>query len=157
MNYILLPLHNKSKSIHFIYSPKLWIQNFISYLEINNKPLYDTIINYLHILKISIFVIVLIICFNCIGYYCISKNDVDRLYEETGIDCLSYLIVTLVGIGICFALFGMYCAIYSSIILMIQFILQIYDTIFSIISALRAYNNNLVNKKSDVAADSADV
>jgi len=83
MNYILLPLHNKSKSIHFIYSPKLWIQNFISYLEINNKPLYDTIINYLHILKIIIFVIVLIICSNSIGYYCISKNDVDRLYEET--------------------------------------------------------------------------
>jgi len=157
MNYVLLPVHNKSKSIHFIYSPKLWIQNFISYLEINNKPLYDTIINYLQILKISIFIIVLIICFNSIGYYCTSKNDVDRLYEEIGIDYLSYLIVTIVGVGICFAFLGMYCAIYSSIILIVQFILQIYDTIFSIISALRAYNNNLVNKKSDVAADSADV
>ena len=157
MNYVLLPLHNKSKSIHFIYSPKLWMQNFISYLEINNKPLYDTIINWLAILKISISVILLIICFNFIGYYCLDKDDVDRLHKEIGMDVLSYIVITVIGMGICFALIGMYCAIYSSMSIIVQFILQIYDTIFSIIAALRAYNNNLVNKKSDVASDSADV
>lgn len=157
MNYVLLPLHNKSKSIHFIYSPKLWTQNFISYLEINNKHLYDTILNWLAIFKISTIVILLIICFNYIGYYCLDKDDVDRLHKETGMVVISYIVVTVIGMGICFALIGMYCAIYSSIRLIVQFILQIYDTIVSIIAALRAYNNNLVDKTSDVASDSADV
>jgi hypothetical protein len=157
MNYVLLPLHNKSKSIHFIHSPKLWTQNFISYLEINNKHLYDTILHWLAILKISISVILLIICFNFIGYYCLDKDDVDRLHKETGMDVLSYIVITIIGMGICFALIGIYCTIYSSMSIIVQFILQIYDTIFSIIAALRDYNNNLVNKKSEIDSNSADV
>lgn len=143
MNYLPLPLHNKSKTIHFIYSPKLWFQNFISYLETNNNPLYNTIINCVIFIKIFIFGILCLICFYCIGYIILINNSIkdrDRLYKEEHVVTVNLVILSM-GVATCFVLLTIFNILHFFIIYIFQFSLQLYNTIIDLIASLRAYNN----------------
>jgi hypothetical protein len=148
MNYLPLPLHNKSKSISFINSPKLWFQNFLSYLETNHKSLYDTIISCLMFIKTVFRCIVLVTCLYFVGYICTDKDVKDRAHEEIGI--ASHLVVATFGCGICFLLYIIYEILGWFICFMIQFSLQVYNTIIELLASLRAYNSSTNNKDGDL-------
>jgi hypothetical protein len=141
MNYLPLPLHNKSKSITFINSPKLWLQNFLSYLETNNKPLYNTIITCWKVIMAVILIVDMIFIGYFIGYTCFDKD----IYKS---DIEAYYVLTILGISLCFLIIIILNTLGWFTIFIIQFSLQVYNTIIDLLDSLRAYNSSK-NKNED--------
>jgi ribose/xylose/arabinose/galactoside ABC-type transport system permease subunit len=98
--------------------------------------------------------IVLVTCLYFVGYICIGKDYVDRLYEDknNGIEDIASHIafVTIIGVEMCVVLF-LFCAMSLWFIyFMIQFGLQVYNTIIELLASLRAYNSSTNNKDGDL-------
>ena len=141
MNYLPLPLHNKSKSITFINSPKLWLRSYISYLETNNKPLYNTIITCWIVIVAVILIVIMIFIGYFIGYTCFNK-DKDTLLDNPNSDVEAYFVLTILGISLCFFIIVVLNALGWITIFIIQFSIQAYNTIIELLNSLRAYNNS---------------
>lgn len=147
MNYLPLPLHNKSKSITFINSPKLWLKNFLSYLETNNKPLYDTIITCWKVIVAVILIVGMIFIGYFIGYTCFDKNKL-RINQENESDFEAYFVLTVLGISLCLLVIIVLNALCWFTIFIIQFSFKAYNTIIELLDSLCAYNS-IKNKNRD--------
>ena len=141
MNSSLLPLHNKSKSIYFINSPKLWTKNFLSYLEEKHSELYITTSNALEIFKYFVIISLIISILYLVGYCCLSK--IDDLYEDINLDIVAHLVVATMGMGILGSLFILCMILNLFITFTIKIILNIYNTLFDLIVVLYVYNTDI--------------
>lgn len=141
MNYLPLPLHNKSKSITFINSPKLWLRSYLSYLETNNKPLYSTIITCWIVIVAVILIVTMIFIGYFIGYTCFNK-DKDTLLDNPESDVEAYFVLTTLGISLCLCIIVVLNALCWVTIFIIKFSIQAYNTIIELVTSLRAYNNS---------------
>lgn len=131
----ILPIHNKSKTIHFINSPKLWTKNFLAYLEENHRDLYLIIMNVLNIIKNSIITLLIICVLYLIGYNVFP--DIDKLIEETGM--ASYVIIPLLGLALCLAICGVFMFTTYFIDITIEILFNLYDVTRKFIMALQQY------------------
>lgn len=122
-------------------SPKLWTQNFIYYLKETHPELYMTIIYILQNCYTVISGIIIICLLYFIGFCCITNDEKNRLYEETGV--IFYVVIFSVGVSIALLLTIIYKIVKLATISIIDFIIQMYNIINKFVSALQQYTHNI--------------
>jgi hypothetical protein len=139
----ILPLHNNSKTLCFMNSPKIWTKNFISYLKESHTELYVTITNILRMIYSIVFLAIISSISYIIGYNCIETTEIIKLTDEIG--PLAYVVISILGSGAFMLVLCIFTATLWTIDVVMMIIIFSYMTICEFIVALKQYNATAKN------------